>query len=467
MSQGAAGGPGGWQAHAPGAEPCSPLIADAEADVVIIGAGYSGLWTAWHLLAAEPELRVIVLEARRAGFGASGRNGGWLQGVVPGDLARWERRHGLQLTRRAQQVCVEAVDEIVGVLEAEQIEAHQRAAGAVRIARSAAEEQRIRAAAVAARHWGWPASGLRELTGAETAERIAARGARAALLQEPCATVDPARLVHGLLAAVLRRGAVVHEGSEVVAIEPGRSAGGLAQVRTRAGACARAPRVVLATEAFTVQLPGLGRRYLPLASTVIATAQLSAEADAELGWAGGEAVGDAQHLFFYAQHTADRRVVLGGRGAPYRLGSAINVDGAADAATVARLEATLGAVWPQLAGTPIEHRWSGSLAVPRDWCASCGVDRESGIAWIGGYAGHGVAAAYVLARSLAPLLRGRADPLGAMPWTLRRARGWEPEPLRWLAAQTIVRALGAADRREAAGGGGRVAQLAKPFLPAS
>lgn len=440
---GSPGAPGAWHRLAPPRTPRAPLRSDLEVDVAIVGGGFSGLWTAYHLLEADPALRVCVLEREVIGFGGSGRNGGWLMGAAPADVRVWERRFGLEAVRRAQGILVDAVDEIAGVIALQGLGAPARLAGSLTIARSEAELARVREHEAAAVRAGWPASGMRWLAPEEVAERIGAVGTLGALSTEPCGTLDPARLVLGLAAHVERRGALVHERSGVVSIEPG-------VVRT-ADAEVRAERIVVATEAFTVEFPGERRRYLPLASTIVSTAPIPAAARDAMGWRDGVAVGDAHHLFFYAQVTADGRLALGGRGAPYRLGSAVEHAGIADAGVTARLEATIAALWPMLEGVPIEDRWSGSLAVPRDWCASCGVDADTGIAWIGGYAGHGVAASYVLARSLAPLLRGEPDPLGPVPWTMHRPRQWEPEPLRWLASQAIVRILGAADRREAEG----------------
>ncbi len=319
---------------------------------------------------------------------------------------------------------VDAVDEIAGVIGLEALGAPARARRSLTLARSSAEEQRLHEHRAQLARAGWPERGLRWVEGGEVLERIGATGVRGALEVRPCGTLDPVRLVRALAERVEARGAMLHERSGVVAIEPGR-------VHTDA-AVVRAERIVVATEAFTVEQPGQGRRYLPLASTIVSTEPIPSGLRRELGWTAGEAVGDAHHLFFYAQITTDGRLTLGGRGAPYRLGSAVEHVGTADRATTARLEATIAALWPALAGVPIEHRWSGSLAVPRDWCASCGVDAATGIAWIGGYAGHGVAASYVLARSLAPLLRGeairsarcRGRSIGRASGSRSRCAGW-------------------------------------------
>lgn len=451
----AAAAPGAWHAHAPGRRPRAPLRHDLDVDVAIVGGGLSGLWTAYHLLEGDPSLRVCILEREVIGFGASGRNGGWLMGSPPADVRVWERRFGIDAVRRAQGILVDAVDEIASVIGLEALGAPARLAGSLTLARSPAEVRRLEERRAEAIRTGWPERGLAWIEGGEVQERIGAVGVRGALEVRPCGTLDPVRLVRALAERVEARGAMLHERSGVIAVEPGR-------VRTDA-ATVRAERIVMATEAFTVEQRGEGRRYLPLASTIVSTEPIPVAVRRTLGWTAGEAVGDAHHLFFYAQITTDGRLTLGGRGAPYRLGSAVEHAGKADRATTDRLEATISELWPALAGVPIEHRWSGSLAVPRDWCASCGLDADTGIAWIGGYAGHGVAASYVLARSLAPLLRGEADPLGPVPWTQHRPRQWEPEPLRWLASQAIVRILGSSDRLEAQGRPARRAKLVHRF----
>lgn len=447
--------PGGWHAGLPSRSARPQLRDDLDVDVAIVGAGFSGLWTAHHLLERDPALSIALLEREVVGFGASGRNGGWLMAAPPADLRVWQRRFGVEAVRRAQGILIDAVGDAAEEIERLGIDARVRLAGSLVLARSEAEVRRLEARRESQLAAGWPAAQLQWRGGDAVAEQVGAVGVHRALEVVPCGTLDPARLVLGLAERLEERGVMIFERSGVHAIAAG-------QLRTE-HAAVRAERIVVATEAFTVQLPGEGRRYLPLASTIVSTEPIPSPLRDQLGWRGGEAVGDARHLFFYAQLTQDHRLVLGGRGAPYRLGSAIEAAGHADAATTSRLVSTISEVWPLLADHPIAERWSGSLAVPRDWCASCGLDPATGIAWIGGYAGHGVAASYVLARSLAPLLCGAPDPLGSVPWTAYRPRRWEPEPLRWLAAQSIVRILGAADRKESAGGQSRAAGLVHRF----
>lgn len=209
-----------------------------------------------------------------------------------------------------------------------------------------------------------------------------------------------------------------------------------------------ADHVLRCTEAFTVEQAGQGRRYLPLYSLMIATEPLPASAWAELGWAGRETVSDTRHLFFYAQRTADDRIAIGGRGAPYALGSPINEARTQDPGVRERLMRTVARHFPSAAEARITHHWGGPLAVPRDWCMSVNHDPATGLGEAGGYSGHGVVAANIAGRTLADLVLGRSTDLVTLPWVGHRSRSWEPEPLRFLASRAIVGIMGSSDRVE-------------------
>jgi glycine/D-amino acid oxidase-like deaminating enzyme len=272
------------------------------------------------------------------------------------------------------------------------------------------------------------------------------------------ARVDPARLVRGLAQACERLGVTVFERTTAIAIEPGR-------VRCETGTV-RAEAVIRATESYTTQLPGQRLRYLPLYSLMIATAPLPAASWDELGWRDGLLIEDGHYLFFYAQRTADGRIAIGGRGAPYRLAHPIDTRNERNDAVRARLMRSLAAAFPVAASAPLTHHWGGPLAVPRDWTMGVGFDRASGIGFAGGYTGHGVAASNLSGRTLADLVLGRESELAAMPWVGHRSRRWEPEPIRFLASTAIVHTLAAADRAEdATGRPARRVRLLRPFMP--
>jgi glycine/D-amino acid oxidase-like deaminating enzyme len=224
--------------------------------------------------------------------------------------------------------------------------------------------------------------------------------------------------------------------------------------------------VIRATEAYTTQMPGSERRFLPLYSLMIATAPLEEDVWAQLGWRDGLLVDDRHYLFFYAQRTTDGRIAIGGRGAPYRLRSPIDDRNERDVRVRARLVGTLQRTFLAAASAEVTHHWGGPLAAPRDWSMSVSFDQATGLGAAGGYTGHGVVAANISGATLADLVLRRDSDLVTMPWVGHQSPRWEPEPLRFLASEAIIRTLGAADRREdASDQPARRTALLKPFLP--
>jgi glycine/D-amino acid oxidase-like deaminating enzyme len=229
----------------------------------------------------------------------------------------------------------------------------------------------------------------------------------------------------------------------------------------------RAGSVLRATEAFTVQQPGQRRLFMPLYSLMIATEPLPAAVWDELGWDGRETVSDLRHLFFYAQRSPDDRIAIGGRGAPYRLGSPIDEAYERNDGVRARLVRTIAERFPAAASAAITHHWGGPLGVPRDWCCSVHYDPATGFGWAGGYTGHGVVTSNLLGRTLADLVLRRASELTSLPWVGHRSPRWEPEPLRFLASRAIVGTLGSADRAEdRSDRPARRALFVRPFMQA-
>lgn len=419
----------------------APLPGDRDADVCIVGAGYTGLWTAYYLKRADPSLRIAILEARFAGFGASGRNGGWLSGLVPGNRNAMAERYGREPVVAWQRALNETVDEVAAVAAAEGIDAGIVKGGTMEIARNAAQAKRLADELHEDRRWG--VDGIAPLTKGEAAERIRFDGVVSAYHTPHCARIQPAHLARGLADAVERLGVPIYEQSPVTAIGRGRAVTPHGTVR--------APIVLRATEGFTPTLPGLRRRWLPMNSSMIATAPIPDERWAAIGWDGCETVGDTAHGFFYAQRTVDNRIAIGGRSVPYRYASRIDDDGRVPPRTITRLTAVLHSLLPQIRDVPIAHGWCGVLAVPRDWESTVTLDRASGLGWAGGYVGHGVTATNLAGRTLADLVLGRSTPLTELPWVGHHSRGWEPEPLRWLGVRGLYLAYRLADRHEARG----------------
>lgn len=422
-------------------DPRPSLPGDTDADVCIVGAGYTGLWTAYYLRQLQPDLRVVVLESRFAGFGASGRNGGWLTNSVTGGREQYAASHGRDAAIAQQRAMNDAVREVVDVAAREGIDAGIHLGGELEVARTPAQLARLRASAAAEQEW--PDTDVELLEGPALRERIRVADAVGGMWHPHCARLQPARLAHGLAQAVERAGAVIHEDSAVEEITPGRA-------RTRHGVV-RASYVIRATEGFTADLRGEHRTWLPMNSSLVVTAPLPPDAWAEIGWEGRETLGDLAHVYMYAQRTADDRIAFGGRGVPYRFGSRVDTDGATQQRTIAGLTDLLRRFFPAAADVPVEHAWAGVLGVPRDWSATVGLDPATGLGWAGGYVGTGVTATNLAGRTLADLVLGRDTDLTRLPWVGHRARRWEVEPLRWIAVQALYGAYRAADRAEARG----------------
>ncbi|MFN4098475.1 MAG: NAD(P)/FAD-dependent oxidoreductase [Pararhodobacter sp.] len=421
----------------------APLPGDTDTDVVIIGAGYTGLWTAWYLKQQDPGLRVTILEKHFAGYGASGRNGGWLSGGFAWNHARYAATSSPEAVRRMVHAMNGSVDEVVRVAESQGIDADIRRCDELMVATNPAQLERLQAEAAHRAHWGEDAR-VHTIGAEETRARIAIPGALGAMVVTGTARIQPAKLVRGLAEAVERQGVTIHEGTEVTDIAPG-------EVSTPQGRV-RAPVILRCIEGFTATLPGLRREWLPMNSAQIATEPLSPEIWAQIGWDGHEILGDFDHTYCYCQRTREGRITVGARGVPYRFGSKLDRDGTPDAETVRRLLAILHRHFPATRGARIDHAWCGVLGVPRDWCATVGLGAD-GIGWAGGYVGTGVSTSNLAGRTLADLALGRASDLTTLPWVNRRVRPWEPEPLRWLGVRAMYRLYAMADRAEAAGGG--------------
>ncbi|MEV8562264.1 FAD-dependent oxidoreductase [Streptomyces sp. NPDC051917] len=432
-----------------------PLPGDATADVAIVGGGYTGLWTAYYLKKAAPFLRITVLEQKFCGYGASGRNGGWLYNGIAG-RDRYARLHGREAAVRLQKAMNDTVAEVIAAAEAEGIDADIHQGGVLEVATTPAQLARLKAFHEHELSYG---EKDRELYGAcQTAERIRIADAVGSTWTPHGARLHPVKLVKGLAAAVEALGVTIHESTPVTEIRPKHAVTPYGTVR--------APYILRCTEGFTAALKGLRRTWLPMNSSMIATEPLTEDQWASIGWDGRETLGDMAHAYMYAQRTADGRIALGGRGVPYRFGSRTDNDGRTQEATVEALREILTRFFPALAGVRVTHAWSGVLGVPRDWCATVTLDRSTGLGFAGGYVGSGVATTNLAARTLRDLVQqdsgqgGRTE-LTDLPWVNHKVRKWEPEPFRWLGVHGMYATYRTADLRERLRPGTESSRLAK------
>jgi glycine/D-amino acid oxidase-like deaminating enzyme len=421
-------------------EPRPSLDGDVDADVAIVGAGYTGLWTAYYLLQAEPSLRITVVEREIAGFGASGRNGGWCSALFPASWEKIARASTRSDAVRLQREMFATVDEVGRVAEAEGIDAGWTKGGTIVLARTPLQLDRARAAVDRARDWGFAQEDYRLLSASEARQVLNVPDAQGALFTPHCAAIHPARLVRGLARVVERHGAVIYERTPCVAIEP-RAA------RTPSGTVS-ARYVIRATEGFSARLPRMRRSIAPVYSLMVATEPLREETWAQVGLVTRPTFSDMRHMITYGQRTVDGRLAFGGRGAPYHYASRTEPSFDRDPGVFSWLHEQLARMLPVLSGVAFTHAWGGPLGIARDWWASVTLDRATGVGSAGGYVGDGVATSNLAGRTLADLILDRRTSLTSLPWVGHRSRRWEPEPLRWLGVNTGLTAMRLADPEE-------------------
>jgi glycine/D-amino acid oxidase-like deaminating enzyme len=440
-------------------DPRPALPGDIDVDVAVVGAGLTGLWTVYYLAKADPKLRIAVLEKEIAGWAASGRNGGWCSPYFAANKDEIAKIAGRDAAIAMQRAMFATVDEVGRVVADEKIDARFRKGGALTFVTAPAQMDRVREEVEYERSWGFTEEDMTWLGAEEARARIDVAGCLGAAFTRHCACVDPARLARGLAAVVEGLGVTICEQTRVTSIEKGVA-------RTAHGAV-RADAVVRATEAFTVELPGESRTYIPLYSLMVATEPLPKAFWKAVGWKGYEVFGDGRHLIIYTMRTADDRIAMGGRGAPYHYGSRIDDFFEHEPHVFDSIRQVVRDLFPAIGEARFTHEWGGPIAAPRDWHSSVGFDRESGLGLAGGYVGDGVSTTNLAGRTLRDLILGEQTDLVALPWVNHHSRSWEPEPLRWLAVNLALKAMGRADRVEAeTGRQDKAAELIKKLIGA-
>ena len=426
--------------------PRAPLARSTEVDVAILGAGYSGLWTAYYLLRANPKLRVAVVEKEIAGFGASGRNGGWCSSKFPVTPGMLSQRFGRNAARALMLAMRDTVDEVARVCQEEGIDAQFRKGGMLGLARGAHQLPMVRAALA-----GYEELGLgdhaRLLSVEETSERVRVTNVHGALFTPYNASVHPGKLVRGLARAVERRGGVIYEQTEVTAFEGGAAP----RLITPGGELRAKLALVLAGEAYLTRLRKLHRALLPMYSLIAITVPLTTAQWSQIGWQNGESISSNRYTVDYLTRTTDGRILFGSRGAPYLFGSKISDEQDRHAPTHELIQREVVEWFPMLTGIKFTHFWGGPVGMPRDWMPSVFFDRESNIATARGYTGQGVSTTNLAGRVLAELITGKQSELGKLPIAQRRSPNWEREPLRWLAVRYAQKAFLRIDEAEERG----------------
>ncbi|HKA83067.1 MAG TPA: FAD-binding oxidoreductase [Acidimicrobiales bacterium] len=419
--------------------PRAPLPGDRDADVAIVGAGFTGLWTAHSLLRADPNLRVVVLEREVAGFGASGRNGGWCVGDYGGPVGAVERDGGHGAVASMAREMHRSVDEVGTVVAGAGIDCGFHKGGAIYFAVNDGQLKRVRAHHAQYERYGigdaWTLLDARQATAI-----VDVPGIVGAIFTPHAAAVHPARLARGLAREVERLGGTIHEQTAVRSLD-GRV------VRTEHGTV-RADVVVRGTEAYTQTLEGQEREMLPFGNYMVATEPIDEATWAGIGLADRQLFELSAVMLGYGQRTADGRIAWGGLAGASKWASRVPASPMHNGRVAARLRRVLVRLFPSLEGIGFSHHWGGVLGVPRDLLPGIGYDRETGFAWAGGYTGQGVAAANAAGRGLADLIRGVDSDLTRLPWVGHRSRRWEPEPVRWLSVHAVTSVAHLTDARD-------------------
>jgi glycine/D-amino acid oxidase-like deaminating enzyme len=416
------------------------LHSDIDVDVAIVGAGYTGLWTAYYLQQRDPNLNIAIIDAEVAGYGASGRNGGWCSAYFPTEIDKLGRIHGRESARAMQDAMHDTVTEIENVVKAEGIDCEWQRGGTISFARTPLQWQRAQDYIHHWEQWGYGAEHYALLSAGEAKERAQATNLFGATYTPHVAAINPAKLVRCLQMWLK---SVAQQFTNTLQQPKLSQAKYLRLV------------VSLALDTWFEQLrvtqkslEGQKRKIVPIYSLMMATEPLSAEVWDQIGLAQRETFGDFRNLIIYGQRTADNRFAFGGRGAPYHFGSSIKDEYDQHSEVHPALLGVLAELFPVVAGAKVTHTWGGPLGVARDWMASAGLDRKTGIAWAGGYVGDGVGTTNLSGRTLADLITNQETPITKLPWVNHKSRNWEVEPLRWIGANAGLQIMTRADHAE-------------------
>ena len=435
-----------------------PLLNDIEVDVVIIGAGYTGLWTAYYLSQLNLGLSIAIVEAEHVGFGGSGRNGGWCSAFLPMSPTEMAEQHGKDAMQFIQYEMFATIEEIARVTKSEGIDCDFHQGGTITSASSTAHIQRVKDYVTQWREAGFDESVVRWESAVEIETRLQTGKTYGGMYSPHCAVIHPWKLVQGIARVLEARGVTIYERSRVLNVKQHR-------VQTTHGNV-DARWVVQAVESFASQMKQTKRSIVPLYSLMVATEPIPAHVWSEIGWSNRETFADGRNMITYAQRTADNRIAFGGRGAPYHFGSRISPKFDGHEKIHDHLRETVRETFPVLSEVKFTHQWGGPIGASRDWHAFANVDHKTGLCSGGGYVGDGVALSNLIARTLVYQMLNYESPLTRSLLVNHHAREWELEPIRWMGINGLLKLTEIADVRERRSGApsSRIIALRDSFL---
>jgi glycine/D-amino acid oxidase-like deaminating enzyme len=422
------------------AEP-QPLTGDINADVVVIGGGFTGLWTAYHLTQTKPDLKVVLLEQDICGGGPSGRNGGFASGWWD-ELDGLITLYGQTEAVRACRAISDSINAIGEFCSAHGVDAWFKHAGYLYAATAPQHEVVCEEIVTLAREVGAPDE-LRALTPQEVKARCASPAFRSGAFMRDGAQVQPALLARGLRRVVLERGVTIHEGTPVTRLDSGPPA-----VAITPGGSVRAPKAVLAVNAWAVGWPQLRRRLVAWSSYMVLTAPAPQKL-AEINWTGGELVTDFRTSVRYFRTTRDGRIAFGGGGG--RASSRIDDSFTRDMRAVEEAAEGFRRLFPSFADVPLEDAWGGPIDVSPTHLPTFGSLAPGNLFYALGYTGNGVAPTHLAGKVIADLVTGDDTDATRLPMVNPKPRLFPPEPLRSIGAAIVRRAIIAKDTAEERG----------------
>ncbi|MDA8380603.1 MAG: FAD-binding oxidoreductase [Actinomycetota bacterium] len=421
-------------------EPCGPLEGPTSCDVVVVGGGFTGLWSAIQLKDADPSVDVVVIEQEVAGYGASGRNGGFALTLISRNLHDLVRKVGARRARATHVAARESLREIEEFVAKEKIDAHVENPGLLTVSNGPEQDVRIRQDIQAAQRLDL--GDFHFLSGAEIQEMLHSERLRCGHFEDDGLLLDPAALARGLRDAALRRGVRIFEGTPVDALED--IDGRRVEARTPFGTV-HADRGLLATNAYAHAQRELRRFLFTIYAYIVVTEPLSAEQWSRIGWDKRMGVEDKRVMPHFHRPTHDGRILWGGRDAPFsRQGPNRRRD--RDPRIFARLEETFRWTFPQLADVRVDRGWAGPVCGTLNCFASVGwLSPTERIAYALGYAGHGVGPSHLVGKIVRDMMLNRQSDLLDLPMVTKKPLPLPPVPLRWPAMELSQRILQHAD----------------------
>ncbi len=429
-----------WLDRAERPAPAPTLAGDEEADLAIVGGGFTGLWAALQAKEDAPDRDVVVIESDRVAQGASGRNGGFADPSLTHGLSNGQW-HFPDEWQEIEKLGRENYRGFVAAIERHSIDAALEQNGELLVATEPYQVAELEELCEEMRELPETAEFLdRDAVRAEVASPTYLGG----VWHQAGGIVDPARLAWGLRAAVLRLGVRLYERTPMRGLA---RVGSGVEIRCPGGRV-KARKVVLATNAFRSPVARMRRATIPIWDYVLMSEPLSESQRSSVGWRHRQGIGDSANQFHYYRLTEDDRILWGGYDAIYHYGNRIDASMEQRAVSFEGLSRRFFATFPQLEGLRWTHSWGGPIASTTRFCMDAGSAHRGRVSWAVGYTGLGVVASRYGARVALDLLDRPDAPALKMRFVRKRALPWPPEPLRYLGVALTQRAMARADRNQ-------------------